>query len=158
MSTIVRWNPIRELVNLRNEMDRLFDDFAGQSLTERYQPTTWGLALDIAEDDKGFIVKASVPGVQPEDLDITVEDNILTIKGEAKSDETIDEGQYHVRERRYGSFSRSMTLPRTVKAEAIEAHYEHGVLTLAIPKAEEVQPKRISIKTNGQKVLEGNVS
>lgn len=156
MTTLVRWNPVRDMLRMRNEVDRLFDDFVGQSMGGRYEDTTWGLALDIAELDNSFVVKASIPGVLPEDLDITVNDNTLTIRGEVKSDETIEEGRYHVRERRYGAFSRSLMLPRTVSRESIEANYENGVLTLTLPKAEEVQPKRISIKTNGQshKVIE----
>jgi HSP20 family protein len=94
-----------------------------------------------------FTVKASLPGIKPEDLNVTLEDNVLTVQGEIKEDETIEEETYHLRERRYGSFSRSLRFPVPVNAGQIEAAYENGVLTLSIPKAEEVKPKRIEIKT-----------
>lgn len=153
MTSLVRWNPMREMMSLRNEMNRLFEQaFEDGSLT-RWQPSTsWGLAVDVAENDDAFIVTASVPGLSPDDLDITLTDNVLTIKGEYKADETIDEGQYHIRERRYGSFGRSITLPVPVNAESVDANYEKGVLTLTVPKAEEVKPRRITVKahSNGQ--------
>lgn len=158
MTTLIRWNPVRDIVSIRRQMDRLFDTFMDETLADRLDTQTWGLALDIAEKDDAFIVKASVPGVKPEDLDVSLNDNTLTIRGEVKSDETIEEGQYHVRERRYGHFTRTLTLPRTVNRDAIDASYENGVLTLHIPKSEEVQPRRITVKTaqNGHhKVIEG---
>ena len=157
MTTIVRWNPVRDMLRMRNDVDRLFDDFVGRTMADRYEDTNWGLALDIAEKDDSFIVKASVPGVLPEDLDITVNDNTLTIQGRVEADETIEEGQYHVRERRYGSFTRSLVLPKTVSRQEIEADYKNGVLTLVLPKAAEVQPQRITVKTNGhtKELIEG---
>jgi HSP20 family protein len=90
--------------------------------------------------------------MKPDDLDITITNNVLTIKGEYKSDETIEEEQYHLRERRYGSFGRSISLPVTVDADAVDAQYEDGVLTLTVPKMEEAKPRRIAVKThsNGQ--------
>lgn len=143
MSTLVRWNPIRETRNLMNEFDRLFD------VPVRWQsPTAWGLAIDVAENENGYVVKASVPGVAPEDVEITMEDNVLTLKGELKGDETIENDKYHVRERRFGSFSRSITFPMLVNADAVEAMYDKGVLSLNIPKAEVVKPRRINIKAN----------
>lgn len=163
MSTLIRWNPVRDMVTFRRQMDRLFDNFMDESMAGRLENQSWGLALDIAENDNAFIVKASVPGVKPEDLDISLNDNTLTIRGEVKSDETIEEGQYHVRERRFGSFTRTLTLPRTVNRDAIDANYEDGVLTLNIPKSEEVQPRRITVNSgrngqNGQNVLEGETA
>jgi HSP20 family protein len=145
---------------MRRDMDRLFDEFMTQGGNDRYEDASWGLALDIAEKNDAFVVKASIPGVLPEDLDITVNDNMLVIRGEVKSDETIDEGEYHVRERRYGSFARSMTLPRTVNRNEIAANYVNGVLTLTLPKSEEVQPKRIAVKVeaDGQQVIEAQTA
>jgi HSP20 family protein len=105
----------------------------------------WGLALDVMEDEDAYVVKASVPGVKPEDIDITFDKGMLTIKGELKSEEEITKGQYHLRERRFGRFARSLTLPTGVKAESIEAKVDDGVLTLRLPKAEEVKPKRIAV-------------
>lgn len=160
MATLVRWNPVRDMWRMRRDMDRLFDEFMTQTPGDRYEDASWGLALDIAEKTDAFVVKASIPGVAPEDLDITVNDNMLVIRGEVKSDETIDEGEYHVRERRYGSFARSMTLPRTVNRNEIAANYVNGVLTLTLPKSEEVQPKKIAVKVeaDGQKVIEAQTA
>jgi HSP20 family protein len=95
-----------------------------------------------------------VPGIKPEDLDITVTKNTLTIKGEVRQEEEKEEERYHLRERRYGRFARSITLPTSVDADEIEANYENGVLTLRLPKTEEVKPKRIEVKS-GEKLLEG---
>lgn len=156
MSTLVRWNPLREMMNLREEFDRLFDEAMDMPRTRWESAANWGLALDVAENDEAFIVKASMAGVNPDDIDVTISDNVLTVKGEIKADETVENEQYHLRERRFGTFSRSITLPVPVNADAIEATYEQGVLTLNIPKAEELKPRRIQIKHNGDtKVLEG---
>lgn len=140
MSTLVRWNPTRNLVN---EFDRLFDT---ASNVRRQTPTYWGLAVDVAENEDGYIVVANVPGMNPDDLDITMEENVLTIKGEVKAVEEIESEQYHVRERRLGNFSRNIRFPADVNVDGIAASYENGVLTLDVPKAEEVKPKRITVK------------
>lgn len=153
MTSLIRWSPMREMVSLRDEMNRLFErTFDDVPLAQWQSSSNWGLAVDIAENDDAFIVKASVPGINPDDLDITISDNVLSIKGEYKSDETINEEKYYIRERRYGSFGRSVTLPIPVNADNVEANYEGGVLTLTVPKAEEVKPRRITIKAakNGQ--------
>lgn len=152
---LTRWDPFNELLNLRRVVDRMFDNAFGPQSSEDWQPTiTWGLPVDVMENDNDFIVKASVPGIDPNDLEITYTNDTLTIKGEIKSDQEVKEGNYHLRERRYGSFARSIRLPSKVKAEAIEARYDKGVLTLQLPKAEEVKPKRIAIKTGSPKVIE----
>jgi len=136
---------IRELTAWRNAMENMLNEApAFQSYSEE---RPWALALDVIEDEDKFIVKASLPGVKPEDMDITVSDNVLTIKGEIKQEEIEDEGKYHLRERRYGMFQRSITLPVAVNTDKIEAIHEEGVLTLIIPKVEEVKPKRINVKT-----------
>ncbi len=150
MTNLMRWRPMRDMMTLRNEMDRLFDRAFEDSPLSQWQPSTnWGLALDVAENDDAFIVTASVPGMKPEDIDITISDNVLTIKGEFKSDETINEDSYHIRERRFGSFGRSINLPSMVDSDDVEAQYENGVLTLTVPKAEEVKPRRIEVKALG---------
>ena len=149
MTTIVRWNPVRDMLRMRYDVDRLFDEFGGRTAPDRVEESSWRLALDIVEKEHAFVVKASVPGVNPEDMDITINENTLTIQGQVQLDETFEEGQYHVRERRHGSFSRSLILPKTVSRKDIEADYENGVLTLLLPKAAEVQPQRITVKTNG---------
>jgi HSP20 family protein len=150
---LTRWDPFQEMITLRHAVDRLFDTTFGPSTNG--QPVTWGLALDVIEEDDEFLVKASVPGVNPDDLEITFNDNILTIKGESKAEEEVKEANYHLRERRYGSFSRSISLGTRVSADKIQASYENGVLTLRLPKAEEVKPKRITIKPS--KMIEAKV-
>lgn len=148
MTSIVRWDPFREMAALRNTMDRLFEEpFMQRSiLWERPAFEEWSLALDVIEDDDKYTVKASLPGVDPDDIEVTLTDNVLTIKGEMKQDEEFEEENYHLRERRFGRFTRSIALPAKVQADKVEAINENGVLTLYLPKAEEVKPKKIAIR------------
>jgi HSP20 family protein len=152
---LTRWDPFQEMLNLRRTVDRLFDNVSSDH--EWPGATVWGLAVDVVENKDDFVIKASVPGINPNDLDVSYTDDTLTIKGEIKSDNEIKENQYHLRERRYGSFSRSISLPTKIKGDAIEASYQNGVLSLRLPKAEEVKPKRIAIKVGDQKMIEGKV-
>ncbi|MGB9641272.1 MAG: Hsp20/alpha crystallin family protein [Anaerolineales bacterium] len=155
MFQIIRRDPFRDLMNIRSMMDRLFDNAFS---TWDFEDTFVGeLPLDVVENDDEYIVKASLPGMNPDDLEITYSGNTLTIKGEIKSEEEEKKGTYHLRERRYGSFARSITLPSNVKADKIEATYEAGVLKLTLPKAEEAKPKHIAVKS-GQKLIEGKVA
>ena len=144
MTTLIRWNPVRR-PRLINEFDRLFE-----SPTPWQGSRNWGLELDVTEKDDVYTVKASVPGVNADDINITLEDNELTIQGEFKSEDETENERYHLRERHTGSFSRTITFPVMVNADAVEANYEQGILTLHVPKAEEVKPKRIAIKANEQ--------
>ena len=105
------------------------------------------MAVDVYETDEDVVVKASVPGVDPEELDISITGDTLTIKGETRAEEEVEEENYVYRERRYGAFSRSMTIPTSVEADEADAEFEDGVLTLRLPKAEEVKPKTIKVKT-----------
>lgn len=153
---LTRWDPFQDMLKLRNAVDRMFEDvYSGDRGMIR--SSSWGLALDVAENEDEFIAKASLPGMKADDIDITYTENTLTIKGEIQEDKEINESQYHMRERRSGTFSRSITLPSKVKTEGIEANYENGVLTVHMPKAEEVKPKRIAIKAS-PKVIEGKIS
>ena len=157
MATITRWDPFREMFLMRRNMDRLFDSMIGEQ--GDWTPTAWNLALDLVEDNDEYVVKASLPGINPDDIEITFNDKVLTIKGEIKKEQVSENTQYHLRERRYGSFSRSISLPRGVNADAIEASYNHGVLTLRLPKMEEVKPKRISVRSTGaERMIEGKVT
>ena len=122
MSGMIRWEPMRELATMRNMMDHVFNDtFSGL-------PTQWqrgfsgefGLALDVAEENDNYIVKASVPGVNPEDIEVTLTDNVLTIRGETKDDQETKQENYHLRERRFGTFTRSVALPSAVEPDKIE--------------------------------------
>ncbi len=153
MANLVRWNPVREAADLFNEFDRVMEypllrQRWGMPLRTNEVVGSWNLALDVAEKGDVFTVKASLPGISPDDLNVTLEDNVLTIQGETKEDETIEENSYHIRERRYGSFSRSVRFPVPVEGDKVEAEYENGVLTLTIPKAEAVKPKRIAVKAS----------
>ena len=153
MANLVRWNPVREAADLFNEFDRVLEypllrQRWGMPLRTNEVVGSWNLALDVAEKGDVFTVKASLPGISPDDLNVTLEDNVLTIQGETKEDETIEENSYHIRERRYGSFSRSVRFPVPVEGDKVEAEYENGVLTLTIPKAEAVKPKRIAVKAS----------
>lgn len=147
MTTLTRWEPMRGLTTMREVMDRFFNEpfFAQPGLWEHNEGMS--LALDVAEEDDTYIVKASVPGVKPEEIDVTLVGNTLTIKGEFKQDQEHKEDTYHMRERRWGSFVRSITLPTHVNADAIEAGNEDGVLTLRLPKSEAVKPRKIAVKT-----------
>jgi HSP20 family protein len=151
---LTRWDPFQEMLNLRRTVDRLFDNV---NPDHEWQPTQWGLALDVVENKDEFIVKASIPGINPDDLDISYSDDTLTIKGEVKSDKEYKEDQYHLRERHYGSFARSISLPTKIKGDAIEASYQNGVISLRLPKSEEVKPKRIPIKVSNGKMIEAKV-
>jgi HSP20 family protein len=150
---LTRWDPFRDMVSMRRMMDRLID----QSLTgegENVQ-AEWTLPLDVIEQENEFVVKASLPGVKLDDIDVTFNKGMLTIKGEMKEESEKEEGQYHLHERRWGSYSRSIALPSSVEANAIRAEYQDGILLLRLPKTEEVKPKRITINA-GQKAIEGN--
>lgn len=149
MTSLMRWDPSRELMNMRNVMDRLVNEsFGGQPTLWQRSSEGMALALDVAEENDTYVIKASVPGVKSEDIDVTLTDNVLTIRGELKADEEIKEERYHVRERRWGSFMRSVTLPAPVDQEKIDANYENGVLTLRLPKSEAVKPRRINVRSS----------
>lgn len=156
MANMARWDPFREMMTLRDAMDSLFENALVGPMGGGQATGEWGLPLDVSEDENGFVVKASVPGIKPEDIDVTVNGDVLTIRGEMKQEQENKNERYHVRERRFGTFTRSITLPAPVKADAVEAEYSNGVLTLNLPKTEEVKPKRIQVKGGSQpKQIEG---
>jgi HSP20 family protein len=143
----MRWEPYRETINLREWMDRMMDESWGRQLGA--VASIASPAIDMYHTDDDVVVKATLPGVRPEDLNISVTSDVLTIRGEVKEETSSNGGNganYHVRERRYGSFSRSLPLPTAVIAENARAEFENGILTLTLPKAEEVRPKTITVK------------
>jgi HSP20 family protein len=144
MRVLSRWEPSRGAATLQEQFNRLFSD-AFERTGEESNLTSWAPAVDIFETEHELVVKADVPDVDPKDLDIRVENNILTIRGERKFEKKVDENNYLRVERAYGSFARSFTLANTVNAEAIKADYQNGVLTLSIPKREEAKPKQIKV-------------
>jgi len=128
-------------------MDRLFEESFIRPRIGWPAPLGAGaLAVDMYETDQDVVVKSSVPGIKAEDLDITITGDTLTIKGETKTEEKVEKANYIRQERRYGAFCRSLTLPTTIVAEKAKAEFENGVLTLTLPKAEEVKPKTIKVK------------
>jgi HSP20 family protein len=142
--SVSRWDPFQDLLAIQDEMNQVFGR-ARQGQGGR----VWAPALDISERKDAYVVTVEVPGVKPEDLDITLEDGLLTIQGERQFTQESTEQQYHRVERRYGSFRRSITLPSQVQADAIEASFEDGVLEVVVPKAEEAKPKKISVRAGG---------
>jgi HSP20 family protein len=146
--SIVRWEPFGDLVTLREAMDRLFEESfirPGSRLLSAYGGAD--LALDMYETDNDVVVTTALPGVKPEDVEITITGDTLSIKGEIKSETKAEKGSYLRQERRYGVFSRTVALPVPTKADKAEAKFKDGVLTLSIPKAEEAKPKSIKVKT-----------
>lgn len=156
MNTMIRWNPFGEMARMRSEIDRLFEDAFNAPVSKWDRNSVWGFPLDVTEADEQFVVKAAVPGMNPDDLDITISDNVLTIKGETQGEEVQENEKVHLRERRFGSFMRSISLPTPVESDNVTATVEKGILTLQIPKAEAVKPKRIAVHSgNGKTVVEG---
>lgn len=143
MTTLNRWEPFHNAATLHEQLNRVFGE--GFNRQEDSNLTTWAPAVDILETEHELVVKADLPDVDPKDLDIRVENNILTIRGERKFEKQENDGNYLRIERAYGSFARSFSLANTVNSEAIEADYQNGVLTLVIPKREEAKPKQIKV-------------
>jgi HSP20 family protein len=143
-TTSSRWEPFRGTTTLQEQVNRLFGN-AIERAGEASNLTTWAPAVDIYETEHELVVKADLPEVEAKDLDIRVENNLLTIRGERKFEKKVNEDNYLRVERAYGSFSRSFSLANTVNAEAIKADYQNGVLTLSIPKREEAKPKQIKV-------------
>lgn len=147
MANLVRWEPFRDLISLRQAMDRLFEESFIRPRVGWLAPLGAGaLAVDMYESDQDVVIKSSVPGVKAEDLDITITGDTLTIKGETKTEEKVEKANYIRQECRYGALCRSLTLPTTIVVENAKAEFENGVLTLTLPKAEEVKPKTIKVK------------
>jgi len=144
MQTLSRFEPFRGVSSLQEQINRLFNDVFERPGHES-NLTSWAPAVDIFETEHELVVKADLPDVDPKDLDIRVENNILSIRGERKFEKKVSEDKYLRVERAYGSFSRSFSLANTVNSEAIKADYQNGVLTLTIPKREEAKPKQIKV-------------
>jgi HSP20 family protein len=147
MATLDRWEPFRGSYD--SQLNRLFSDFFGRTSQDQ-NLTPWAPAVDIFEGEHELVVKADLPDIKPEELDIRVENNILTIRGERKFEKKAEEKNYLRVERSYGSFARSFSMANTVNTEAIKADYKDGVLTLSIPKREEAKPKQIKVNVGGQ--------
>jgi HSP20 family protein len=151
---IVRWSPTRELaafptdvLSMQREINRMFDDFFRSDRDDSsLLAQSWKPAVDIVEEDDAYVAKVELPGVKKDDVKITMQDNVLTIRGEKKSEKKGKEENLHHFERYYGAFQRSFSLPTSVKNDKIDAEYKDGVLTIIMPKAEEAKPKQIEVK------------
>jgi HSP20 family protein len=145
MSNLIRWEPAREMMSLRDAMDRLFDDAYTRPLSLR--DGGWSSpAIDMFQTDDEIIVKAALPGIKADEVQINVTGEVLTLKGEMKQNQEMKEKSWHIREQRFGSFERSIALPTDVVADKAKADFENGILTITLPKAEEVKPKMITVK------------
>ncbi|HZN54113.1 MAG TPA: Hsp20/alpha crystallin family protein [Candidatus Polarisedimenticolaceae bacterium] len=141
---LVRWDPFRELVTMSNRLNRTL----GDSFSDRAEDAfgAWVPPVDIFEKQDHLVIRAEIPGAKREDLDVRVENGVLTLHGERKREADVEEGNTHRIERSYGSFTRSFTLPTTVDASKIAATYKDGILEVSVPKAETAKPKRVEIR------------
>ena len=144
MSNLIRWEPARDMMTLREAMDRLFDDAFTRPLSLR---DGWTVpAIDMYQTDDEVVVKAALPGIKADEVQINITGEVLTLKGEVRHEEDKKEKAWHIHEQRWGSFERSLVLPTEVVADKTKAEFENGVLTITLPKAEEVKPRVINIK------------
>ncbi len=147
--SIVRFEPFRDVVSFQDRLNRIFEDaFRGSRAASEEEWAlggSWAPSVDIYEQDGSLVLKAELPGIDPKDVDVHVENNVLTLRGERKLDTEVKRESYHRVERSYGAFSRSFNLPNAVDTEKIKAEFKDGVLRLLLPKKEEAKPKQISI-------------
>src|SRR5215470_16565893 len=153
MTVLTRWDPFREFTTLQGRMNRLFHDSFGGS-EDALTTSNFAPAVDVYEDEHQVTLKIEVPGIDEKDIDVRVENNTLTVKGERKIEKEEKEENYRRVERQYGSFTRTFTLPQTVDAENVTANYEKGVLKITLPKKAEAKPKQIKVNVGSEKTLE----
>ena len=147
-NNLTRWEPAREMMTLREAMDRLFNDaFTRPFSLAREGGSTWSSPpIDMYQTDNEVVVKAALPGFKPDEVEINVNNDVLTIRGETKHDEVQKNQSWHIREHGWGAFERSIALPTGVVADRAKAEFENGVLTITLPKSEKAKPKTITIK------------
>jgi HSP20 family protein len=147
MADIVRWDPFSDLVTIQDELNRLFGrTFSGSEMTRRSGAGNWMPALDVFETEDKLVATMDLPGIDPKEVEVSVEDSNLVVTGSREFTQETDEQNYHRIERRYGTFARSIALPTTADAEKVEASFDKGVLTIDIPKTERARPKKIEVK------------
>jgi HSP20 family protein len=149
MSAITHWDPFRGLTTLQDQVNRVFEGAFVQGRTGQTDLATWAPAVDIYEGQNELVAMVDLPGVEEKDIDIRLENNTLTIRGDRKFDNSVNEDNYLRVERAYGSFTRRFSLPNTVNAEGINASYNNGVLTVHMPKREESKPKQVKVNVAG---------
>jgi HSP20 family protein len=143
---ITRWDPFRDVLTLQNRLNSLFQDYRGQNEGDMVSTAAFVPPVDIYEDEHKIVLKLEVPGLKQEDLDIQLENNTLTVRGERKFEKEEKEENFHRIERRYGSFFRSFTVPTTVNSEGVKASYDAGVLRVELEKKAEAKPKQIKVQ------------
>jgi len=149
MTNLTRWEPAREMMTLRDAMDRLFDDaFTRPFSVSREGGSNWSSpAIDMYQTDDEVVMKAALPGIKPDEVQINVTGDVLTIRGETKQEAEKQDKSWQIREHRWGAFERSVRLPTGVIADKAKAEFDNGILTISLPKSEEVKPKMISVRT-----------
>jgi HSP20 family protein len=153
MTVITRWDPLREFSTLQDRMNRLFRD--SQSAEESLATTNFAPPVDVYEDEHNVTLKIEVPGIDEKDIDVRIENNVLTVHGERKFEKEEKEENFRRVERQYGSFTRTFTLPTTVDSEKVSANYDKGILKIALPKKAEAKPKQIKVNVGSETTLEG---
>jgi HSP20 family protein len=146
---IDKWSPLKELEDMRRDMDRLFDEFTKPARRRRIWPKSEGLvipSIDLYDKKTDIVVKIELPGVRREDIDLTITKDTLMLKGEIKKDDDVQEEDYYISERMFGSFSRTVALPCEVESEKAQATMNNGLLEIVIPKREQARPKEIKIE------------
>lgn len=154
MTVLTRWDPFREFSTLQDRMNRLFRDSYGER-EDALTTSTFAPPVDVYEDEHHVTLKIEVPGIDEKDIDVRVENNVLTVHGERKFEKEEKEENYRRVERQYGSFTRSFTLPNTVDTESVQANYDKGLLKIQLAKKSEAKPKQIKINVGSQKSIEG---
>ncbi|PYX19345.1 MAG: molecular chaperone [Acidobacteria bacterium] len=156
MTVIARWDPFREFSTLQDRMNRLFrESYGPEGRDESLTTSQFAPPVDVYEDEHNVVLKVEVPGIDEKDIDVRVENNVLTVHGERKVEKEEKEENFRRVERQYGSFTRTFTLPSTVDAERIQADYDKGILKIVLPKKAEAKPKSIKVNVGSQKTLEG---
>ncbi|BBA69081.1 Hsp20/alpha crystallin family protein [Geobacter sulfurreducens] len=143
---IVKYSPFRDMMNMQEQMNRLLDLAWSKQGGEELREGAWQPPVDIFEDENAVIIKAELPGIDQKDIEVRIEDNTLTIRGERKHEEEVRKENYHRVERYYGGFQRSFSIPATIDQEKVRASSDKGVLTITLPKREEVKPKQITVE------------
>ena len=154
MTVLTRFEPFRELTTLQDRMNRLFRDTYGDGRDEALTTSNFAPPVDVYEDEHNITLKIEVPGIEEKDIDVRIENNTLTVHGERKFEKEEKEENFRRVERQYGSFTRSFTLPTTVDADKVQAHYDRGILKVQLAKKAEAKPKQIKVNVGSERVLE----
>jgi len=155
MTVITRWDPFREFTTLQDRLNRLFrQSYGPEGREESLTTSTFAPPVDVYEDEHNVSLKIEVPGIDEKDIDVRIDNNVLTVHGERKFEKEEKEENFRRVERQYGSFTRTFTLPSTVDAEKVSANYDKGILKIELPKKAEAKPKQIKVNVGGEKTLE----